>query len=460
MNTDEFIKKSKEIFNNPNWDYSETVYVNPKTPIKIYCHALKDDGTEHGYFEQMPFSHLSGHGCSKCSRRSQKYELEEWIVAARKKNDYKFDFIIDKYENQHQRVQCVCPKHGIFERTCKQVIMGTYCPKCRAEERHLEKEKEVLKQCREIHDNKYDYPNFKFKTMNDKITIICHEKDKDGVEHGEFQIILGNHLYYQGGCPKCTKERNREARKIKLDDLIQRAKKLYGDFYDLSLIKEDNIENVESYVELICPKHGLFKKRIHAFLGGQGCPHCGLERTVEALRLGNEEWVKRFNKTHQNKYKYVISGSINYDSMIEIICPIHGVFKQKVGCHYNGQGCPKCRMSHLEREMTGFLNENHIEYEYQKKFDWLGSQSLDFYLPQYNVAIECQGSQHFENDKFYKSLDIVKERDERKRLLCLENNVELIYTMEEKYVKKYENIDNLCFSNLEEMLAEIKKREI
>ena len=26
---------------------------------------------------------------------------------------------------------------------------------------------------------------------------------------------------------------------------------------------------------------------------------------------------------------------------------------------------------------------------------WLGKQSIDFFLPQYNIAIECQGKQHF-----------------------------------------------------------------
>ena len=42
-----------------------------------------------------------------------------------------------------------------------------------------------------------------------------------------------------------------------------------------------------------------------------------------------------------------------------------------------------------------FFRQNKIEYEYQKRFIWLGKQSLDFYLPKYNIAIECQGEQHF-----------------------------------------------------------------
>jgi len=56
--------------------------------------------------------------------------------------------------------------------------------------------------------------------------------------------------------------------------------------------------------------------------------------------------------------------------------------------------------------------------------------SLDFYLPEYKIAIECQGRQHFEpvldfggNKAFEESL----ERDRRKLLLCKEHGVKLLY---------------------------------
>ena len=55
--------------------------------------------------------------------------------------------------------------------------------------------------------------------------------------------------------------------------------------------------------------------------------------------------------------------------------------------------------------MASFLQMNEIIYIEQKKFkDWLGAQSLDFYLPEYNIAIECQGLQH------YKPVDFAGKR--------------------------------------------------
>ena len=68
----------------------------------------------------------------------------------------------------------------------------------------------------------------------------------------------------------------------------------------------------------------------------------------------------------------------------------------------NKHGCPLCRKSKLEIEVENLLNTLNIRYEYQKQFDWLNfakPQSLDFYLPDYNIAIECQGDTHFAHFK-------------------------------------------------------------
>ena len=54
-----FINRANQIHNN-KYDYSEFVYVNWKTKVKIICPI-------HGIFEQTPGIHLSGHGCLKCS---------------------------------------------------------------------------------------------------------------------------------------------------------------------------------------------------------------------------------------------------------------------------------------------------------------------------------------------------------------------------------------------------------
>ena len=55
---------------------------------------------------------------------------------------------------------------------------------------------------------------------------------------------------------------------------------------------------------------------------------------------------------------------------------------------------------------------------------------LDFYLPEYNMAIECQGLQHFKpvdifgGEQFY-SFTLI--RDVLKKMLCSEHGIEIIY---------------------------------
>lgn len=57
-NTEEFIEQSIQVHSN-KYSYDETIYVNNRTNVKIYCQ-------KHGYFEQIPKEHLKGRGCPKC----------------------------------------------------------------------------------------------------------------------------------------------------------------------------------------------------------------------------------------------------------------------------------------------------------------------------------------------------------------------------------------------------------
>lgn len=66
---------------------------------------------------------------------------------------------------------------------------------------------------------------------------------------------------------------------------------------------------------------------------------------------------------------------------------------------------------------------------YQYQVAWLGSQSIDIFLPSQNIAIEYQGKQHFEAVEMFggqEALTRTVERDKRKRQLCADNGVVLL----------------------------------
>ena len=97
---------------------------------------------------------------------------------------------------------------------------------------------------------------------------------------------------------------------------------------------------------------------------------------------------------------------------------------------------------HLERTVECYLKDAGISYEIQKRFEWLKNKinmTLDFYLPDYDIGIECQGRQHFiPVDKFggeegFKDTQI---RDALKKNQCENHKIKILYFTE---LKKYNN---------------------
>ena len=83
--------------------------------------------------------------------------------------------------------------------------------------------------------------------------------------------------------------------------------------------------------------------------------------------------------------------------------------------------------------------KNKISFTSQKTFDWLThvkSLYLDFYLQEYNIAIECQGGQHFESVEHFGGqavLEQIKQRDKKKKELCEAHGIKMLYFADKKY---------------------------
>lgn len=277
------------------------------------------------------------------------------------------------------------------------------------------------------------YPNYELLSeyLGDKkyITVRCKLD-------GNIWKTKPNWLKHGAGCQKCYDRRRGNTLKKTTEQFINDAKKVHGDKYDYSKVE---YKGNKTKVCIICPEHGEFWMRPDKHLSGQGCDKCADTINGFKKRLTIEEFIKRSREVHGDKYDYSKVNYITCETPVCIICPVHGEFWQIPYIHMTGSGCPKCNESKLEREMTKVLTENNINFESQKKFhDWLGAQSLDFYLPDYNIGIECQGSQHYE-ECCYNGWDLsmdseVIERDFRKNKLCQENNIKLFYYSKSKKV--------------------------
>ena len=209
----------------------------------------------------------------------------------------------------------------------------------------------------------------------------------------------------------------------------EKARKIHGDKYDYSKVE---YVNNKTKVCIICPIHGEFWQRPNDHLSGNGCKICNNE-----YKPTTEEWVEKAKKVHNNKYDYSKVEYVSAFSKVCIVCHTHGDFWQSPVNHLFGKcGCPMCnsnKKSVLERTVEKILNENSINYEREKTFEWLINKSnlyLDFYLPKYCLGIECQGEQHYRPiEKFggEKEFLKIKERDSKKLELCELNGINIIY---------------------------------
>ena len=124
------------------------------------------------------------------------------------------------------------------------------------------------------------------------------------------------------------------SKKLTTDEFIEKAKKIHGDKYDYSLVE---YINCRIKVEIICPKHGVFKQNPHSHLQNHGCPYCG-----ESKKLTTEEFIEKSKKVHGDKYDYSLVKYKTNHNKVKIICPKHGEFNQSPNSHLRKSDCPKC----------------------------------------------------------------------------------------------------------------------
>lgn len=345
-----------------------------------------------------------------------KKTLDEVITLFTKRHNNKYDYSKVEYINSKTKVCIICPEHGEFWQTPHKHLSGQGCPKCGGKKKLTHKE--AVERAKKTHNNKYNYDKFIYVNTDTKACIICPI-------HGEFWQTPHEHLSGQG-CPKCYGNVRKTT-----ETYIKEAKIVHGDRY----IYDKTIYN-NAYTKLIigCPKHGDFIMTARQHLYGHGCPVCSGKK-----KYNRDYFLIRAKEVHGDVYDYSLikeEDIKNNRTKVPIICKKHGIFYQTIDNHINrNNGCPKCCRSKLEEEIAKFLDEHNILYREKEKYEWLGKrQHIDFYLPEYNIAIECQGEQHFKGSNFgskkitnEEAFKKVIKLDKNKKEQCKINGIKLLY---------------------------------
>ena len=185
-------------------------------------------------------------------------------------------------------------------------------------------------------------------------------------------------------------------KKLTTEDFIIKAKLTHGDKYDYSLAI---YSGVNAKIKIICKLHGEFKQSAKCHINGYNCTKCSNKYKKDTAYYINQAKI-----IHGELYDYTNVNYKNTNYKIEIICKIHGIFKQSAKKHLNGQGCPICKNSKGELAISKILKLNNILYIPQYTFkDCKNILPLpfDFYLPNNNICIEYNGKQHYEINNFF-----------------------------------------------------------
>lgn len=200
--------------------------------------------------------------------------------------------------------------------------------------------------------------------------------------------------------------------------------------------------NNETKMPYICNKHvdkGIqWNNWIH-LKSGRGCYYCGRESMSEKQKYSFDEVKLEIESNAKNKLlsnKY--TGCNNYDLLITCEC-CGKPYITSLNYYRKGKTkCNDCTCSIGERIILDYLNEHKYRYEHdcyeiQTKY-WDNPLRFDFYLPDYNFAIEFDGEYHFKpidfnNEGLYVANQKFKETQERdvaKNKHCIENNIPLM----------------------------------
>lgn len=222
-----------------------------------------------------------------------------------------------------------------------------------------------IARAKKVHGEKYNYSKVNYRTLKDKVTIICPV-------HGEFYQTPKLHL--RQGCKQCGIDQRAAKNRLSLATFIEKANSVHANKYDYSQViyKNGNLN-----IDIICMTHGPFSQIAHSHLQGQGCPKCGLLSQVSSrlhhgcCTYSDWEQAGTVSKNFVGFQLYVIKCWNDKEEFIKVgktFIPIAKRFYTKLQMPYSYQildhrfGTAR-EISNMEKEIhANFKGHKHIPF--------------------------------------------------------------------------------------------------
>ncbi len=282
LTTEEFIEKAKAVHGD-RYDYSKVLYDDMSTKVCIIC-------KKHGEFWQRPSNHIAGRGCTKCASEVNAAKMRFWTEERCRDVALKYTEM-KVFRTQSEDAYNAALKHKwLKDYTWLAYKIDVSKPK---KKRQSYTQDEIIERLRSIYGARYSYEKVQYKAMKVPITLVCHEKDANGMEHGEFVMRPDNIFSGKQGCPKCYDDRRSRLQRKPVKTFIEEAKSVHGDLYEYHKVE---YINTNSKVCIVCKIHGEFWQTPSNHLKGKGCPYCS----------GNaKKWDKDTCEQEARKYEFI-----------------------------------------------------------------------------------------------------------------------------------------------------------
>lgn len=111
----------------------------------------------------------------------------------------KYDYSLVNYTRAKDKVEIICPIHGVFLQSPHAHTSGYGCIKCGGRAKWTTED--FIKESKDLNGDIFTYSKVNYINNKTDVTITCKE-------HGDFKVKPTSHIHKGVGCPTCSKIRS------------------------------------------------------------------------------------------------------------------------------------------------------------------------------------------------------------------------------------------------------------